>query len=597
VSGDIWAEGAAIARNLTRAEDELLQLIVRLPLAWVAILQALLGAAGPASVYRRVSQLKALGLVSGVRVPWRPGSCPELLVVTSLGLATAARGDVAQFAELAHAFRLSTAQISARIPGMAQLGACYELLAAAARSRPHRVRILNWQEPWRAQVERPTAKAPVWLRLPAFAGLTWANGDCAEYLLLPDLGTRPLRAYRHQLDSLLLLRARQEGRLPGLIVATEPARVGAWDDLLHQTAVRRHEALLGWVVTWSDVQAGMVAPLPRRIGPPAPMLAAAAPTPSARTGLEKLDRELARQLAGERFERAVKLVELARVSTPIDRQAMWLIGRHLLLTKEQLAQLIGASPDHVRRRIRMLLDRGFLLMVSAAEIGPEAAAAGLLEATEEGLRFVAATLGLTLSAAIRFHGLAGGGPENPLGARRGFIRNVAHTRGLNRLMAGLGPLTRDEDTDGLIGWDSASASSRGGTRPDAYCACRRDGQPLGFFIEYDRGTMSQAAYLHKLNGYYDYRDTQRFERDYCGYPAILFVTTDNAAENRLAAAARLAARGRGAGLPLLLTTEWRVYDRRNPDGLFGAIWRAADEPFACRHAWPAEIIRGSSVSR
>ena len=564
----------------------------------MTILQALLGAAGPARVYRRVTQLKALGLVSGVRVPWRPGSCPELLVVTSLGLATAVRGDVAQFAELAHAFRLSTAQIAARIPGMAQLGACYELLAALARSRSQRVRILNWQAPWHARVERPTAKAPVWVRLPAFAGLTWMNGDGAEYLLLPDLGTQPLRAYRDRLDNLLLLRARLEGRLPALIVATEPARVEPWRDLLHQSAIRRHEALLdSYVTTWSDVRAGRIEVLARQTGSPAPPLTVAAPTRPARTGVEKLGTELTRQLAGERFERAVKLLELARSSTPIDRQAMWLIGRHLLLTKAEVAQFLGASADHVRRRVHALVERDFLRLVDAAEIGPEAAAAGLLEATDEGLRFVAATLGLTLSAAIRFHGLAGGGPVSPLGARRGSIRHVAHTTGLNRLMASLGPITHNEGSDGLIGWDSASASSRGGTRPDAYCACRRDGQPVGFFIEYDRGTMSQAAYLHKLNGYYDYRDSQRFERDYCGYPAILFVTTDNAAEDRLAAAARLAARGRGAGLPLLLTTEWRVYDRRNPDALFGAIWRAADEPFACRHAWPAEILRGSSVSR
>ncbi|MDE3076956.1 MAG: hypothetical protein KGJ86_16185, partial [Chloroflexota bacterium] len=205
---DIWEDGAAAARSLAPSEDHVLQLILRLPLAWVGILQALLGASGPASVYRRVDSLRALGLVEGLRLPWRPGACPELLFVSPRGLSAAAHGDRQQFALLARDFRLSNNQLAARLPGMAQLGASYELLAALARSRPERVQCLVWTEPWRRRVDRPTTKSPVWVKLPAFAALTWWQGAHAEYLLLPDLATFPLGLYRHKLDNLLVIRAR-----------------------------------------------------------------------------------------------------------------------------------------------------------------------------------------------------------------------------------------------------------------------------------------------------------------------------------------------------------------------------------------------------
>ena len=110
---------------------------------------------------------------------------------------------------------------------------------------------------------------------------------------------------------------------------------------------------------------------------------------------------------------------------------------------------------------------------------------------------------------------------------------------------------------------------------------RRHGGAHGFFLEYDRGTMSARDYGAKWSGYYHYLESRTFERDYDGFPTILVVTKSNATEERIARSARAAAVGRSKSPPILLTCEWRVYrDPSNSDGLLGPIWR---EPWAGFH--------------
>ena len=73
--------------------------------------------------------------------------------------------------------------------------------------------------------------------------------------------------------------------------------------------------------------------------------------------------------------------------------------------------------------------------------------------------------------------------------------------------------------------------------------------------------MSARGYGAKWSGYYHYRESRAFERDYDGFPTILVVTTDNAAEERIARSARAASIGRWAPLPILLTCAWRIQPR------------------------------------
>ena len=106
--------------------------------------------------------------------------------------------------------------------------------------------------------------------------------------------------------------------------------------------------------------------------------------------------------------------------------------------------------------------------------------------------------------------------------------------------------------------------------------------------------MCARDYRAKFGAYHEYLATGRYERDYDGgFPTILVVTGDNAAEERIALAVRTAGLGRGATLPLLLTCRWRVDDPRNPGGLLGPIWRAPEAGFRDRRVWPVEAAGGT----
>ena len=172
------------------------------------------------------------------------------------------------------------------------------------------------------------------------------------------------------------------------------------------------------------------------------------------------------------------------------------------------------------------------------------------------------------------------------------MRDLAPTPGAGPLFVGLyrkHGAPPSEDDDAILEWRSAATCSRRQVRPDGYAMVRHRGELYGFFLEYDRGTMSARDYAEKWAGYFDYRESRPFERDYDGFPTILVVTVDDRSEDRIARSARAASVGRPVSLPLLLTCEWRVsQDPSNSDGLFGPIWRDASDGVADRRPWPTD---------
>lgn len=278
-----------------------------------------------------------------------------------------------------------------------------------------------------------------------------------------------------------------------------------------------------------------------------------------------------------------------------DHPLLDLAARHPFLTAEDVSTVLDCSVDRVRRRLHTLIRRGLLRLAepddSADQMGEQ-----LLEVTGPGLELVADHLGMTLTVAVRECGLAGGGPDEPVGARRTLMRHLAHTRGVDRLFIALSrtarQLTAVGGDDALVGWQNAAACSRRHLRPDGYGMYRRAGQLHGFFLEYDRGTMNRRDYFRKFAAYYYYAATRRFEQDYQGYPTILVIATDNASERRIAGVAARAARGRHARLPLFLTSLWRIESAANPHGLLGRIWREPQAAFDERGYWlPTHGIR------
>ena len=535
--------------------------------------------------------------MANVRPTLRPDRAPRLYYLTNLGIATVAIDQHRDPRDLAHRNHLRDRDLQALVPALPQLVAAYDLLGALAAARPGRPDLLAWERPWRRHYRRPTAKAPVAVALPAYAALAW-DSAAGTYLLLPDLGGTPLRLYRAALDHLLVLRSFQGDDFPALVVATsDRRRAAAWEAMIEGVRrVRREAPLAVCVTTWDELKTGPEAlaglaslrPLPgdRLIQP----LRARALGTRRPGGLlpELVGDDLATSSTTTSSVGSLALVALEL--GPADRALLDLVGRHPFLPLGRVAELHCRESRWARERRNRLVARGLMRLLEASEIGVEAAVSEQVELTAEGLALVAAGHGLSLGRAVHHLGLAGGGPGRPVGARRRLLASLAHTLGADAIFVGLARTARrlaaQGSDDALVEWRNAAACSRGHLRPDGYGLCRHAGQLYGFFLEYDRGTMSARDYLAKFAAYHEYLASGRFDRDYRGFPTILVVTSDRSAEERIARAVRSAAVGRGQALPLLLTCEWLLAHPRNPHGLLGPVWREPDRSFRDRRCWP-----------
>jgi hypothetical protein len=214
--------------------------------------------------------------------------------------------------------------------------------------------------------------------------------------------------------------------------------------------------------------------------------------------------------------------------------ACQLVGRHPFLPFRQLATLLDSRVRDVRARLERLATAGLLRWVVMMQdlgqlplgLAPEEwARVDLCELTREGLRPLAACLGLSLATAERLHRLAGGGRSQPTRTRRLLVRAVAHVLRADAVFVALHVALSDRRRgSGLVRWDNAAAAMRGRCRPDGYEACRLDDRDVGIFLEYDRGTESARDYAGKRAAYYAYRDSGRVARDHATFPTILVVT-------------------------------------------------------------------------
>ncbi|MDQ3700829.1 MAG: hypothetical protein M3442_07910, partial [Chloroflexota bacterium] len=302
----LWRDIRAVALRLPASDWRTLRLLARLPLLWPEAIADLTGLQSTAGVYRSVARLRQAGLVAACRVSLWPfrwahtGHPPRLLHLTDAGAAavalapgtvtnvpmvTPANGSAVGthsdmvntlVAAIAGRGRLARTDVSNVLPNIAHRAAAYALLAALARRRPGAPRVHAWESPWRRSGVIPSARHPVTVALPAAALLAWPGvpgtpAVVSQYLLLPDLGTAPVTAYRQMLGRLSALHAAQVARapqgqasgraespaseLPELAIATtEARRVGAWQRLLDGVADDyRAPRLAVHVATWAEL--------------------------------------------------------------------------------------------------------------------------------------------------------------------------------------------------------------------------------------------------------------------------------------------------------------------------------------------------------
>jgi hypothetical protein len=275
----------------------------------------------------------------------------------------------------------------------------------------------------------------------------------------------------------------------------------------------------------------------------------------------------------------VRLGRLVLVLKPSDYKVLEVVAHHPFLSPDRLAVVLRWETRRVRERIAGLRRHGLIRQLDPSETGA-VKAEDLWELTADGLRLVAARMGLPLPVAVRANGIVGGGPEKEIGRRRNLIRYLAHTVGADGVFIDLFRLAdlfgEQGGDDELIEWQGPAACARGSMRPDGYGEYRRAGKVHPFYLEYDRGTTSRRDYFEKFTSYYRYVERRRFEWDYHGCPIILFVTTSLAAEKRIAESLRTVSGGYPFELDALLTCEGLgVVSRYNPEGLLGPIWRDA----------------------
>ncbi len=594
-----WRDAETAATAFTPVERRLLDLLARLPLAAVDILARLTGLAGSSAAYRHLDRLRAAGLADAIRAPLGPQLSPGLWHPTDLGLAVLAIEQGGDPATLARAYRLRRRDLLARLRRLPSLLALHRLLGALAAAEEGTPQLLAWETPWYRSYRRIDTDARIALRLPVRVALAWGvaeNAARAEYLLLPDLATAPLAIRRDALDRLFPARTalgRTGLRLPALLVATDARRAGAWAALLGELrAARRDTPLPARIVTWerldADVRRAVADGFPVRRC--ARVTVHVAPTPPlARPPAAPIPRLIGRGLRRANI--------LALHLAPQEWALLDLLARHPLIPRDLAARALGWGDTILRRRRNTLIERGLARLIPRAELGggqgagealSQLAAREPAEATAAGLRALAAWQGLSLAAAVRWNGLAGGGPDAPIGTRASLLAAALHTLGVEEFFADLARRARQAARrgadEGLVEWRNAAACARKWFRPDGYVVYRRGDGRHAAFIEYDRGTMGPRDWGQKLKAYFDYRDGGRSRRDYVGFPALLIVVAadglrdvaarEAATEGVIAEEVRRLAVGR-APLPVLLTTATRL--AVDPAGPLGPDWREADD--------------------
>jgi len=592
-----WSDAEEAAASLaTRPSDHhFLWALALLPLVPTKVLEPIFRLRGRTVVYRSATRLAEAGLIDAILPPVSAGSSSRLYYLTDLGLAALALHRRVDVAELARRYHLRGADLVSLLPGLPYLMATYDLLAALADSGSVWPSWVGWRRPWRCRLQPLTARTPIPLSLPAYAAFS-LDGETRHYCLLPDVGDVPIQAYRPTLGYLYALQRVEQSRgcdIPTLLVATPGrARAAEWTELLEELERAQNTYPLPTYVTpryelpttdpalfrifrpvsTERMQRPIQVPRlrPRRSSSPIPRPVGPALIPLTRP-----------TLAHGRGRVAMGL-------TPSDRELLTLVGKHPFLTLQRLAVVLGWQVDKVRRWRNRMTEQGLMRLVAADEIGAEARLE-LVELTIEGMEILAAQQGLSFTQAVLYHGLTGGGPERSVGPRPKMLANLAHTLGTDALFVDLYQQARacaeDGGDDAVLEWQNSTACTRRHFRPDGFGRYRRDGYLYPFYIEYDRSTMGPKGLAHKFAAYYAYWNRQKSSHLYYRFPIVLFVTTTNTAEARIDHAACRAAFGQVTLLPILLTTEWRINDPSNPQGLLGPIWRELVADFEKRRYW------------
>lgn len=263
--------------------------------------------------------------------------------------------------------------------------------------------------------------------------------------------------------------------------------------------------------------------------------------------------------------------------TPRDREIMATLYKHGRMTREHIRRLffargVGeqASIQAVCRRLKKLTERGYLARVAipvAKGSGPYVYGLGKLgaavvsrEAKVTG-RVAVMDLSKPESLATLSHDLE----------RVDFY--IALKTALEELGGGILSWLGEREAAYSFAWKGRKVS----ISPDAYCLWALGDEEGAFFLEWDRGTESLAAFGLKLSRYGHYFRLKAYQ-DHLGEtgirPRLLVVASDERREGKLIDwLARRQARNELSSLPtVLFSTQPRV-----KGDILGHMWKRSDE--------------------
>jgi hypothetical protein len=221
--------------RLNRSDEELMEIVARLPLIPTACLLTLArGKATPRTTYGRISRLCERGVLRRFRAPAEgSGPPPYLFLVSDAGFSAVARRRGIPVDALGREWACDRAAVTSVLRWLRSALCAYALLQALALTGRGPVRLSAWWRSWRRHpLWSGTGRPGGGIWFPAFAALVWEQGR-GEYLLIPDTGGLPLRAFQTQLAHIGGRTAVE--RLPTLVVATTSSkRVRAWSNLVER---------------------------------------------------------------------------------------------------------------------------------------------------------------------------------------------------------------------------------------------------------------------------------------------------------------------------------------------------------------------------
>ena len=261
--------------------------------------------------------------------------------------------------------------------------------------------------------------------------------------------------------------------------------------------------------------------------------------------------------------------------TKRDLSILQLVQDYRFLNSRQIQALVGGSNHNVTERLSRLFHHAYLDRPShQRELRSEGYRVMIYALAPKGAKLLARKCGNT--AVVRRHL----GEDNRTAKRF----HLAHTLMVSQFRACLTLACQRHPGLVLAVWRVPETPLsrimvgryRVAVIPDAYFALERsDGQRVHFFLEADRGTMTQARFLRKLQAYWRLRGNNSVVGMPEAFRVLTITQSRPRTENLRTAAKEADPKAKGSRMFCFATED--AYDLQHPETILEPIWRTPVE--------------------